>query len=151
VPTTTSASSPPNRPRPSPSGTTGSSSAAASERSLWATLRCHGARRIAAAIGEDVRLAAHLAELVTNAEDFELLAGPGLSICCFRHAPPRLDEPALDAHNERILQALQRDGRVYLSNATVDGRFALRACITNFRTTRTDVERVLKVVRELAG
>jgi aromatic-L-amino-acid decarboxylase len=119
---------------------------------LWATLRFHGARRLAAAIGEDVRLAAHLAELLAAADDFELLAGPGLSICCFRHAPGRhRDEPALDAHNERILRALQRDGRVYLSNATVDGRFALRACITNFRTTRADVERVLTVVRALAG
>ena len=118
---------------------------------LWATLRFHGARRLAAAVGEDVRLATQLAQLVADAEDFELLAGPGLSICCFRHAPAHLDEPALDAHNERILQALQRDGRVYLSNATIDGRFALRACITNFRTTRTDVERVLTVVRELAG
>ena len=118
---------------------------------LWATLRFHGARGLAAAIGEDVRVAAHLAELVAAAEDFELLAGPGLSICCFRHAPPHLDEEALDKHNERILEALQHDGRVYLSNATVGRRFALRACITNFRTTRADVERVLTVVRELAG
>src|SRR3954447_4372123 len=118
---------------------------------LWATLRFHGARRLAAAIGEDIRLAGHLAELLSDAGDFELLAGPGLSICCFRHTPDRhLDEPALAAHNERILNALQRDGRVYLSNATVDGRFALRACITNFRTTPADVERVLAVVRELA-
>jgi aromatic-L-amino-acid/L-tryptophan decarboxylase len=118
---------------------------------LWATLRFHGARRLAAAIGEDVRVAAHLAERVAAAEDFELLAGPGLSICCFRHAPPQLDDEALDKHNERILEALQHDGRVYLSNATVGGRFALRACITNFRTTRADVELVLTVVRELAG
>jgi aromatic-L-amino-acid decarboxylase len=118
---------------------------------LWATLRFHGSRRLAAAIGEDIRLAAHLAELVAAAEDLELLAGPGLSVCCFRHAPAHIDEPALDAHNERILHALQRDGRVYLSNATIDGRFALRACITNFRTTRADVEQVLTVVREIAG
>jgi glutamate/tyrosine decarboxylase-like PLP-dependent enzyme len=118
---------------------------------LWATLRFHGARRLAAAIGEDVRLAAHLAEVVAGAEDFELLAGPGLSVCCFRHTPTHVHESALDAHNERILREVQRDGRVYLSNATVDGRFALRACITNFRTTRADVERVVTVVRELAG
>jgi aromatic-L-amino-acid/L-tryptophan decarboxylase len=118
---------------------------------LWATLRFHGGHRLAAAIGEDIRLAAHLADLVEAADDFELLAGPGLSICCFRHTPNDLDETALDAHNERILDALQRDGRVYLSNATIDGRFALRACITNFRTTRADMERVLTVVRELAG
>ena len=118
---------------------------------LWATLRFYGARRLAAAVGEDIRAAAHLAELVAAAEDFELLAGPALSICCFRHAPPHVDEAELDAHNERVLQALQRDGRVYLSNATIDGRFALRACITNFRTTRADVERVLTVVRELGS
>ena len=118
---------------------------------LWAALRFYGARRLAAAIGEDIRLTAYLAERVAAAEDFELLAGPALSVCCFRHAPAQLDEPELDAHNERILRTLQRDGRVYLSNTTVDGRFALRACITNFRTTRADVERVLEVVRELAG
>src|SRR4051794_5163238 len=118
---------------------------------LWATLRLHGARRLAAAIGEDIRLAGHLAELLSDAGDFELLAGPGLSICCFRHRPARhLDEPALNDHNERILQALQRDGSVYLSNTTLDGRFALRACITNFRTTQADVEQVLTVVREVA-
>jgi aromatic-L-amino-acid decarboxylase len=118
---------------------------------LWATLRFYGGQRLAAAIGEDIRLAAHLADLVATAEDFELLAGPGLSTCCFRHTPAHMDEPGLDAHNERILQALQSDGRVYLSNATIDGHFALRACITNFRTARADMERVLTVVRELAG
>ena len=118
---------------------------------LWATLRFHGARRLSAAIAEDIRLAAHLAELVADAADFELLAGPGLSIVCFRHTPPHVDHAALDAHNESLLQALQRDGRVYLSNATIDGRFALRACITNFRTTRTDLVRVLTVVRELGA
>jgi aromatic-L-amino-acid decarboxylase len=118
---------------------------------LWVTLRFYGARRLEAAIAEDIRLATYLAQLVAEAEDFELIAGPGLSICCFRHAPGHLDEPALDTHNERILQALQRDGRVYLSNATIDRRFALRACITNFRTSRADVERVVTVVRELAA
>jgi hypothetical protein len=56
---------------------------------------------------------------------------------------------ALDEHNERLLTALQRDGRAYLSNAVVDGRFALRACITNFRTTRDDIDRTLAFVREL--
>jgi aromatic-L-amino-acid/L-tryptophan decarboxylase len=118
---------------------------------LWATLRFHGSRDLAAAIGEDIRLAGHLAGLVEAADDFELLAPPGLSICCFRHAPPEVPAADLDAHNERVLHALQRDGRVYVSNATVDGRFALRACITNFRTTDADVERVLTVVRELAA
>ena len=73
--------------------------------------------------------------------------------CEFTLLVPALPD-VLDPQEEarkRILQVLQRDGRVYLSNATVDGRFALRACITNFRTTQADVEQVLTVVRQLAG
>ena len=41
---------------------------------------------------------------------------------------------------------LQRDGRVYLSNAVIGARFALRACIVNFRTTATDIEALVDAV-----
>jgi aromatic-L-amino-acid/L-tryptophan decarboxylase len=120
---------------------------------VWMILRYHGARRIAAAIAEDIRLADHLAARVRAADDFELLAAPSLSICCFRHVPAtaRGDDAALDALNERIMTTVQRGGRAYLSNATIDGRFALRACITNFRTTEGDLDRLLDVVREAAA
>jgi glutamate/tyrosine decarboxylase-like PLP-dependent enzyme len=65
--------------------------------------------------------------------------------------PPRkLDEHELNELNERIMAAVQKDGRAYLSNATVNGKFALRACITNFRTTKADLEQTLDVVREVA-
>jgi aromatic-L-amino-acid decarboxylase len=114
------------------------------------TLRYYGSQRIAAAIAQDIVLAAYMAELVDAADDLELLSGPQLSICCFRHLVPGASDAELDAHNERLLVALQRDGRAYLSNLTIDGRFAMRACITNFRTTRADIERTLAVVRELA-
>jgi glutamate/tyrosine decarboxylase-like PLP-dependent enzyme len=117
---------------------------------VWMTLRYYGTRRIAAAIAEDIALAAHLAALVRASDDFELLSGPELSVCCFRHVPPGVAEAELNEHNERLLTALQRDGRAYLSNISLDGRFALRACITNFRTTRADIERTLAVLRELA-
>jgi aromatic-L-amino-acid/L-tryptophan decarboxylase len=118
---------------------------------VWMTLRYYGARHIAATIAEDIAMATHMAELVRESDDLELLAEPSLSICCFRHAPPGLARAALDQHNERLLRALQRDGRVYLSNASVDGTFALRACITNFRTTRDDIDRTLRLVRELGA
>ena len=48
------------------------------------------------------------------------------------------------------MHAVQCGGQAYLSNATVKGKFALRACITNFRTTRTDIDKTLDVVREAA-
>lgn len=118
---------------------------------VWMTLRYYGARRITAAIAEDIALAAYMAELVTTGDDLELLAGPSLSICCFRHSPSGMPQGELDRHNQQLLTALQHDGRVYLSNATLNGQFALRACITNFRTTRADVEHTLQIVRDLGA
>jgi glutamate/tyrosine decarboxylase-like PLP-dependent enzyme len=116
---------------------------------LWMTLRYYGARRLAAAIAHDIAMAEHMGARVRASDDLELVAEPSLSICCFRHAPPGMANTALNEHNERLLTALHRDGRAYLSNAVVDGRFALRACITNFRTTRDDIDRTLTLVREL--
>jgi aromatic-L-amino-acid/L-tryptophan decarboxylase len=118
---------------------------------LWLTLRHYGARRLAQAIEHDIAMAAHLAALVDHSSDFEVLSRPSLSICTFRHVPPTVAEDELDMHNERLLAAVQRDGRVYLSNAVVDGHFALRACVTNFRTTTADIERTVDVLRRLGA
>jgi hypothetical protein len=57
----------------------------------------------------------------------------------------------LDAFNERLLVKLQRAGSTYLSNARVRGRFALRGCVLNYRTTKADMKRVLDDVRAAAA
>lgn len=129
---------------------------------VWMMLRYYGARRIASAIGEDNALASYLAERVGDDDDFELLAPVTLGICCFRYVPPgsrrglegAADEEErerinaqLDELNMRIMRAVQRGGRAYLSNALLRGRFALRASITNFRTTRADIDATLEIVR----
>jgi glutamate/tyrosine decarboxylase-like PLP-dependent enzyme len=129
---------------------------------IWLMLRYYGALRVKAAISKDNALAAELAERVSVAEDFELLAPTQLSICCFRYVPPNLrlqlaatdddEERArindrLDDLNARIMHRVQRGGRAYLSNATLQGRYALRACITNFRTTSKDIIETLDTVR----
>jgi glutamate/tyrosine decarboxylase-like PLP-dependent enzyme len=131
---------------------------------IWLTLRYYGTRRIARTITEDNAMAAYLGERVEAATDFELLAAPELSICCFRYVPPAfqphvqsnndpLDATAdveLDQLNTQIMNAVQRGGRAYLSSATIRGKFALRACITNFRTTRADIDQTLEIIREAA-
>ena len=130
---------------------------------IWITLRYYGVRRIAAAISEDNALAAYLGKQVEAAPDFELLAPPELSICCFRYVPPSLqdrlrmrqkDAAAIDAEldqlNTNIMNVVQRGGRAYFSSATIRGKFALRACITNFRTTRADIDQTLEIIRDAA-
>jgi glutamate/tyrosine decarboxylase-like PLP-dependent enzyme len=122
---------------------------------VWLTLRYYGVRRIAEAVINDMSLAAYMGELVAAADDFELLAPVELSICCFRYVPPGWsgsDRSAeLDQLNERIMSRVQTGGRAYLSNATVNGHFALRACITNFRTTRSDIELTVETIRDAAS
>ena len=123
---------------------------------IWLTLRYYGTERIAQAISEDNALASYMAGRVNEEPDFELLAEPELSICCFRYVPPGLqgtvDErnAALDTLNNEIMLAVQRGGKAYVSSATLRERFALRACITNFRTTRGDIDQTLEVIRAAA-
>ena len=131
---------------------------------IWLTLRYYGVERIARTISEDNAMATYLGEQVKAASDFELLAAPELSICCFRFVPPAFqtrqqsaNETAraagnaeLDQLNTNIMNAVQRGGRAYLSSATVRGKFALRVCITNFRTTRADIDETLEIIREAA-
>jgi glutamate/tyrosine decarboxylase-like PLP-dependent enzyme len=129
---------------------------------VWATLLYYGARRVSAAIEEDCATAAYMAERVRAAEDFELLAPVTLGICCFRYVPAGA-RPApgdgegreglnarLDDLNERVMRRVQRGGAAYVSNATLRGRFALRASITNYRTTRRDVDLTLDTIRRAA-
>jgi glutamate/tyrosine decarboxylase-like PLP-dependent enzyme len=132
---------------------------------IWLMLRYYGMRRTADAIKADNALASELGSLISESEEFELLAPVELSICCFRYVPPalrvalasgdigesaRADE-ALDELNARIMHRVQRGGRAYVSNATIGGRYSLRACITNFRTTSEDILETLAVVREAAN
>jgi len=129
---------------------------------IWLTLRYYGTRRIAAAISEDNALANYMGQRVDEADDFQLLAATELSICCFRYVPPALvtklktnsfddaDNYELDQLNNSIMLAVQRGGGAYVSNATLRGCFALRACITNFRTTRADIDQTLDIIRATA-
>jgi aromatic-L-amino-acid/L-tryptophan decarboxylase len=127
---------------------------------IWLTLRFYGVERIAAAIRDDNSLAQYLAERIEQSEDFELLAPVELSICCFRYVPIQLRaklavspseaqevEQELDALNQRAMLTVQRGGEAYVSNATIRGKFALRACITNFRTTRENIDETLAIIR----
>jgi glutamate/tyrosine decarboxylase-like PLP-dependent enzyme len=98
-------------------------------------------------IGDDMRLSRHLHALVQQHPDFEARS-QHLSITTFRYVPRDLQpasdrpdvEPYLHRLNEQLLTRVEQSGEAFLSNAMVNGRFALRACIVNFRTSLTDIE-----------
>jgi aromatic-L-amino-acid decarboxylase len=116
-------------------------------------LKAVGLDSLGEAIESNLACARYLESMVQASDDFEMVAPVELSIFCFRHLPVQLrsESPqAIDAFNERLLVALQRDGSSYLSNATINGRFALRGCVLNYRTTLRDMEILLADLRRVA-
>lgn len=117
---------------------------------LWLLIKYAGAARLGEAIEGNIACARHLERLVHASDDFEMLAPVELSIFCFRYAPKHFAGD-LNALNEKILFRLQQGGSSYLSNAEVRGRFALRGCVLNYRTTLRDMEILLEDVRRAAA
>jgi glutamate/tyrosine decarboxylase-like PLP-dependent enzyme len=120
---------------------------------VWMLLKGVGLDRLSDAIENNIACARHLESMVQASDDFEMVAPVELSIFCFRYVPVQLrneSAEAINAFNERLLVALQRDGSSYLSNTTLGGRFALRGCVLNYRTTLRDMEILLDDLRRVA-
>jgi aromatic-L-amino-acid decarboxylase len=117
---------------------------------LWLLIKFAGAERLGQAIEENIACAQYFEKLVKASEDFEMLAPVELSIFCFRYRPVEYAGD-LNVLNERILVELQRGGGSYVSNAMIRGKFALRGCVLNYRTTKGDMQRLLDDVRNAAA
>jgi aromatic-L-amino-acid decarboxylase len=117
---------------------------------VWMQLRHLGRDGYRRLIAADLAAAAELRRAVVASADFELLAS-GLSVVCFRHRPGGTDPASLDGHNQAVLKAVQLGGRAFLAGTTVDGAFALRACIVNPALTAAGVSGLLGDVRARAA
>ena len=111
---------------------------------LWLSLRYHGLAAFRESIRKDLTHAQRLADAVRNNSHLELMAPVELSAVCFRHrALGGTSEERLHEYNAAVLKRMVQRGRVYLSNATLRGKFCLRACIVNHRTREEDVDSIL--------
>jgi aromatic-L-amino-acid/L-tryptophan decarboxylase len=116
---------------------------------LWMTLQQLGRTGLAAQVTRHNQLARSLAAMVDRTSDLERAAPVSLSIVCFRYVPAGWSpgDARLDALNTAIMHDIQAGGEVFLTNAVVDGRFALRACILHYATTEEDIAALVDVVR----
>jgi glutamate/tyrosine decarboxylase-like PLP-dependent enzyme len=119
---------------------------------VWMTMRQVGRRGFEQRIGEDIRLARLMYDAAAAHPELEALTH-NLSITTFRYVPPQLrahrEKPDVAAYlnelNTALVGELQAGGEVFLSNAVIDGRYALRACIVNFRTRPEDARAAVEV------
>src|SRR5690606_27187385 len=124
-----------------------------------------------ARIRRNMELARRLYERAVAEPELEAVSC-SLSIATFRYVPADLDtgptkEPGARAENgaaaageggregdlnrlnQRLLDRIQASGEAFLSQAVLEGRFVLRACIVNLHTTEADVDAIPAFVRRL--
>jgi aromatic-L-amino-acid decarboxylase len=107
---------------------------------LWAVLRCYGREGLQSRIREAVRLAELFEGWVAAEPGWEVCAPRHFSLVCFRHE-------SSDAHNEGIVERVNRSGELFLSHTRLNDRYVLRLAIGNERTTEEDVRRAWNALR----
>ena len=60
-------------------------------------------------------------------------------------------EEYLNELNRRLLEAIEKSGEAFISNAVISGKYALRFCIVNFRASTGDIEAMPPLVAGLGG
>lgn len=121
---------------------------------VWLLLRTVGREGYQRMIRDDIALARALFKAVDAHPELDAFTC-NLSITTFRFVPRSLRdagedaEPYLNELNETLLTRLIRGGEAFVSNAIIDGKYALRACIVNFNSTLDNMEALPEIVVRL--
>jgi aromatic-L-amino-acid decarboxylase len=117
---------------------------------LWFVIRAYGVEHLKAMLREHLAWTADLASQIEAEPDFELTTPASLALLTFRYRPAGHDDAALDRLNERLLHALNDDGRLYLTQTRVRGRYVIRFAIGQRTTTRRHVQAAWQLIQETA-
>jgi aromatic-L-amino-acid/L-tryptophan decarboxylase len=110
---------------------------------LWMVLRHFGSDGIRQRLQEHMRLASLFASWIDGSDDFARVAPVPFSVVCFRAEGD-------DAFNERLLDAVNAGGEIFLSHTRLQDRYTLRLAIGNLRTTEAHVLRAWTLLQETA-
>ena len=97
-----------------------------------------------AALAEKLALCQYFYVEVQQIPGIEVGPPPELSVCYFRYLPE--NEDANDV-NQKLLQYIHQDGRVFMSSTTLDGKFLIRVAVLSFRTHLATIDLALVVIR----
>lgn len=116
---------------------------------IWFLLREQGLDGLRAMVRRHVDLAAGMAQRLAREPGFEIVTQPMLSLFSFRHLPA--DGADIDAHNRALVDRINDDGRIYVTQTLVDGQQAIRFQVGQWDTMQADIDIAFDVIRELAN
>ena len=114
---------------------------------LWLPLKLFGVAPFRACLEEKLLLARHFHEEIQKMDGFEAGPVPDLSVVTYRYVPRRGDA---NDFNRRLVEAVRRDGRVFLTSTLIGDTFVMRMCALCFRTHLRTVNLALEILRDKA-
>jgi aromatic-L-amino-acid decarboxylase len=112
---------------------------------LWLPLMLVGTRPFESALEEKLLLARYFYDRLQAVEGFELGPAPDLSIVTFRYLPKHGSE---NDFNRRLIQAIQDDGRIFLSSTNLNGKFVIRLAVLGIRTHLDTIDQAIEILQE---
>ena len=112
---------------------------------LWLPLKILGVAPFRAALSEKLLLAQYFYKKIQQVDRFEMGPFPDLSIVTFRYIPQRGD---VNQFNQKLVNAIQKDGRIFISSTTLDGKFTLRLAVLGFRTHLDTIDQAIEILQE---
>jgi len=118
---------------------------------LWFLMRAYGIEGLQQRIRNHVRWAEELAAQLEAERDFEIVTHPILSLFSFRYTPDGVNGSSdLDALNARLLQAINDDGSIYLTQTTHEGQYVIRFVSGQFEMREADRDIAFKTITSVA-
>ncbi|MEX0344186.1 MAG: aspartate aminotransferase family protein [Rhizobiaceae bacterium] len=116
---------------------------------IWFLIRAHGLENLRSMIRNHVTWSRALADRIAATNDFRIVTDPVLSLFSFRHEPDGVDN--FNDHNLALINAINDDGRIYLTQTKVDNQTVIRFQAGAFSAQQEDVDFAYDVIVEMAG
>jgi glutamate/tyrosine decarboxylase-like PLP-dependent enzyme len=114
---------------------------------LWLPLKLHGLAPFRAALEEKLLLARYFHQELQTIDGFEVGQYPDLSVVTFRYLPK---DGNANAFNQKLIEGVQRHGRVFLSSTMLEDRFILRLAVLCFRSHLDTIDETIAILKEKA-
>ncbi|MEE9320506.1 MAG: pyridoxal-dependent decarboxylase [Granulosicoccus sp.] len=120
---------------------------------VWFLLRAYGLEGLRKMIRQHVQWSVELADRLRLEEDFQIITEPVLSLFTFRFVPHSADKTVLidlDAINLKLVNTINDDGRIYLTQTLHDEQLVIRFQTGQFDTRASDIDIAWQTITELA-
>ncbi len=112
---------------------------------MWLPLKLVGVNVFKAALEEKILLARYFYDRLSTIDGFEMGPYPDLSVVTYRYKPKQGD---INSFNKKLVNEVQKDGRVFISSTMLNGNFTLRLAVLAFRTHLETVDTLIDVLKE---